>query len=363
MSDSFNAEQYALIIKCSLEKDFSEWNDYIDNHKGNIRLENACFKNIELIDVRFTREGGIGVVLSGACFENAKLTRVDFSGCNLIGSNFNNSEISNSFFNDASICRSEIKNATLYNVDFPETNFDGSNLENTEFNQCYFYESKFYRTNLKSAKFRNFGYNPLIRKEIKTILCGAIFKDAIFDNNTYFGSSLVSKETDFRAISFESAHYAAGLKQTFQYCNRRHNWNDWYRQNKLPAPFVRFFWWHTDYGYSIKQLIKSLSITIAFFSITYTLFPSLVHGLSPFNPIQSMYFSFSTMTTLGFGDMYASHDSIISQLLIISQVCYGYILLGSLITILSNLFYSDGPPQGLIKHPKRKNFKITFTFK
>jgi hypothetical protein len=74
--------------------------------------------------------------------------------------------------------------------------------------------------------------------------------------------------------------------------------------------------------------------------------------------MRSIYFSIVTMTTLGFGDIYANPDSWFAQILIVTQVLSGYILLGALITVLSNLFTSDGPSQGLITHPKKNSITV-----
>ncbi|WP_079854908.1 ion channel [Vibrio parahaemolyticus] len=60
------------------------------------------------------------------------------------------------------------------------------------------------------------------------------------------------------------------------------------------------------------------------------------------------------MTTLGFGDISANLTSSLGQILVMLQVILGYVILGALISVLSNLFTSDGPPQGLVKHPKNK---------
>lgn len=147
---------------------------------------------------------------------------------------------------------------------------------------------------------------------------------------------------------------------TLQCINRQHNWNDWYEdRNILTKSFAKFFWWHTSYGYSISQLLKSFVLIIFLFSMIYYINPGLIINLKHYSIIQSVYFSFITMTTLGYGDMYPSHDSTIAQIIVIVQVCYGYILLGSLISLLSNLLSSDSPPQKVTKKTNQNLTKIT----
>lgn len=361
MEDSkyFNNTQYELILKCAKLGDFTEWNNYIENLDGTIRLAGANFDGINFIDAKFYRKNGIGVDLSEATFRNSKLTRVDFSDCNLIQSNFEHTEITNCFFNKAYLCRAKFQNTRFVLVNFMRADFTQADLKNTEFLESNFYEALFRHANLEGAKLIGGGYNPLVQQELRMNLCGTIFRNAKFNNETYFDFFYVSRETDFRSTSFEAANYSTGLRQTLQYCNRRHNWEDWYRkQGKILAFFVKKFWSYSDYGHSIKQIIKSFFSINIFFSIIYFLFPSLINGLNPHDPIGSIYFSVVTMTTLGFGDMHAADNSI-AQCIIIIQVLYGYVLLGGLITALSTLFTSDGPPQGLIKHPPPSDIKLT----
>ena len=62
-----------------------------------------------------------------------------------------------------------------------------------------------------------------------------------------------------------------------------------------------------------------------------------------------------TMTTLGFGDIYAKPDCFWGYFFLTAQVILGYVLLGVLITRLAVLFNSDGPtyrPTESPDHPK-----------
>ncbi|KDA96015.1 hypothetical protein T296_05125 [Pantoea agglomerans Eh318] len=203
--------------------------------------------------------------LSKATFRHSKITRVDFSDCNLLETNFEHATIFNSFFNNAKICRSHLQDAEFMLTRFDNSDLNGANLKNAQFNDSQFYEAQFYRANLEGTKFMGGGMNPFAGGELRMNLCGAIFHNARFDNETYFDKFFVSRETDFRTTSFEAANYSAGLRQTLQYCNRKHNWEDWYRkQGKLLTFFVKTFWGYSDYGSSIKQIIKSF-FAISFF--------------------------------------------------------------------------------------------------
>ncbi|WHZ39122.1 pentapeptide repeat-containing protein [Rahnella bonaserana] len=178
MEDSkyFNKEQYHLLLKCAELNDFTEWNDYIANLVGAIRLVGANFDGVNLTDAVFYRPDGIGVNLSEATFRGSKLTRVDFSDCNLLNTNFEDAKITNSFFNNAHLNRSKFQGLFFTMVHFSGTDLTQANLKNTELFFCHFHEAKFYHAELSGAKFLGGGNNPLVGKEQRMNLCGTIFQ-------------------------------------------------------------------------------------------------------------------------------------------------------------------------------------------
>jgi predicted permease len=69
--------------------------------------------------------------------------------------------------------------------------------------------------------------------------------------------------------------------------------------------------------------------------------------------IRACYFSIVTMTTLGFGDMYANSASWLGHILLIGQVLIGYILLAALVTRFAVLFTTGGPAGEFSKTEKK----------
>jgi hypothetical protein len=162
----------------------------------------------------------------------------------------------------------------------------------------------------------------------------------------------------------------------FNYCLRRNNWEGTY--TNLLSP-VRLFWYCSDYGYSTKRIIKSFLVLAGVFASIYWLAGSdfILGGSDPAKAgiienlfwiqdsgtavscgmafFRSIYFSVVTMTTLGFGDIYAKPDCFLGYFFLTTQVILGYVLLGVLITRLAVLFNSDGPtyrPPESPNHPK-----------
>ncbi len=59
--------------------------------------------------------------------------------------------------------------------------------------------------------------------------------------------------------------------------------------------------------------------------------------------LRAVYFSIVTMTTLGFGDMFAAPNHFLGYPLLIGQVLLGYVLLAALVTRIAVLFTTVSP--------------------
>ncbi|MBS3764581.1 MAG: two pore domain potassium channel family protein [Planctomycetes bacterium] len=104
-----------------------------------------------------------------------------------------------------------------------------------------------------------------------------------------------------------------------------------------------------DYGRSTWRVLISFTVLAMGFAVAYTLLPESVVAIWAEQPGQrlgfgySLYFSIVTMTTLGFGDVYAAPSSAVGQFLLSLQVVLGYLLLGTLVTRFAMLFSAGGP--------------------
>ncbi|MFZ2147946.1 MAG: ion channel [Sedimentisphaerales bacterium] len=121
---------------------------------------------------------------------------------------------------------------------------------------------------------------------------------------------------------------------------------------------MQLFWWISDYGLSTCRIIFTFfGLAIIFANIYYhwgrIAPPGIVENLFVDRngievqwwlvPLRTLYFSIVTMTTLGFGDMYANARSILGHMLLMLQVILGYVLLGALVTRFAVLFTAGGP--------------------
>lgn len=358
MALELNEKHYQLLKECSEAKDFTQWNNLMKSTNEIIRLRDGDFSGWTLNGASFHTPNGDYMDLQSANFENSTLEGVNFINAHLFKANFKNAKISYSSFTNADLIKSCFFGAEIISSDFNQANLQESDFGESRVIAANMYESIFWLANLRGARF--VGRTGVVPDNFRSNLCGALFNKALFNSDTYFENYNISSKTDFRTISFEAANFSQGLRQTLRYCNRRHNWTDWY-ENKPPLlrTFVKFFWSLSNYGLSPKRVLTSFFLSTLFFTTIYLFFPPLIEGIRPHNIMDSFYFSIVTMTTLGFGDMHAGKHWI-AQLIVMLQVVFGYLLLGSLITMLSELYYSDGPSQELIPHgDKPKSFMAT----
>ncbi len=168
----------------------------------------------------------------------------------------------------------------------------------------------------------------------RAYLQGADFMEAEVDVHTVIRVCKVDRETDFRMVALDSVRIDSATKGLLE-CNiRRMNWEEWYNGKHWSLRWlVRKFWKISDYGISTKQIIKTFFKLAFVFAIIYYIwgfidyylvgikdFPGIVSDLFVLEdnkeavscwlvPFRAVYFSIVTMTTLGFGDMYANAHS------------------------------------------------------
>lgn len=371
-----------FLIECILKNKISDWNIFVEGLDESISLKNINFSGLELKRINFSSKKESLIDLSNCNFDNCNLIGVDFTKSKLVSSSFKNTTMEGVVFYKAALTEVDISLSTITSSSFHSSFMLGANLEKSKFIECDFSKTDFHKATLKdtvflSYKFINsnfsranlagckFIYNmhaPLFRLNKNIEMHGANLHNAIFSNETYFDEILISDKSDFRAIFFDKATFTSGTKQSLEYINRKHNWGDWYKHhNIMLSGLVSFFWSHSRYGISAKRVISSFFISCFLFTIIYTSFPFLLSEQDNNGFIRNFYFSIITMSTLGFGDIHPSMNCWLGQIIVIIQVVYGYILFGSLLTILSNLFNSDGPAKGLVKHKDEDEKTVTYT--
>lgn len=341
----FSQEQYEMLKRCSDKKDITEWNEWRDkNNSIDVELEAGNFSNwylknvnlgtgsSETPEVYLRRAKFDKAHLEGATFTFAHLEFARFHESHLEGSNLMFAHLDKSFLlgvhlEGACLQCAELPNAKVCNAHLNRSNFVDSHLQGSELdNAC---------------------------------LIGAKFRKAHISGSTSFCYCEVDHETDLREVGIESVRIDTGTKQLLEYNIRRKNWEDWYKEHWFFRWLVWPFWVISDYGRSTGRIVATFFILAFAFAAVYANCafwcpPGIVSNLivEPHSPIwhyfllvlfRPIYFSVVTMTTLGFGDMYANANSILGHIFLIIQVILGYVLLGALVTRFAFLFTAGGP--------------------
>jgi hypothetical protein len=300
----------------------------------------------------------IYIHLEGAVFNGAKMNGIKLRQTNL----------TNSLFYNVHMEGGELINVSLRNARFSGVYLIRAYLQTVDFTL-----SRWTRINLRDTR---------------------IFESNLFDmkckyiditDKTEFNECEINSDTVFENTSIDVIKNNK-VKSQLTYCIRRYKWELWYENDVaeedrifgLKHKLLRLFWFSSDYGYSTKRIVGSFLVIALFFALLYWcsgvydyLFNNsyetwgLVEGLfqdrgtilmSPLTfdaVIRSIYFSVVTMTTLGFGDIYANHSSVIGHIILVIQVIIGYVLLAVLVTRMSVLFSNNGPtyiPEKSFKH-------------
>lgn len=293
--------------------------------------------------------------------------------------------------NGIKLRQTNLTNALFYNVHMEGGELIKVNLKNARFSGVYltraylqtidFYLSRWSRINLRDT--RIFDSNMFDMKcQYIDITDKTEFNECEINSNTVF------ENTSIDVIKNNK------VKSQLTYSIRRYKWEQWYENDGseeeqslgLKHILLRLFWFCSDYGYSTKRIVGSFLIAALFFALLYWssgvydyLFNNsyqiwgLVEGLFQDNGtilmspltfdalVRSVYFSVVTMTTLGFGDIYANYSSVIGHTILVVQVIIGYVLLAVLVTRMSVLFSNNGPtyiPEKSFKH----NYDDRITF-
>jgi len=312
-------DQYEMLKRCWYRKDITEWNEWRKEHPD----EEVWLERSDLTD--------------------------KYLKCALLNCGGSSEENGKTYFFKGQV---HLKEAILMYADMEKANLLGAHLEKAWFN----------RANLKGTCLD------------ETHLERTDFRGATFDSHTSFSGCFVDRNTDFRETNLETLRIKQSIKQLLEYNIRRMNWEEWYKEHPRLKLLVNPFWLMSDYGLSTGRIVVTFFVLAFIFAAIYANCaywrpPGIVSNLEvePHLPIwhylllllfRPIYFSVVTMTTLGFGDMYANAKSVWGHILLSLQVILGYVLLGALITRFAVLFMAGGPA-GDFADEKKKATEVT----
>jgi len=319
------------------------------------RLKTECRKN----NSKRPRQ----IDLRGIPLLNQDLSNLDLSGYDLSYANLNQSNLTGSVSSYSKFYRASLEQVTL-----DECEFLGSDLSYASLNECSAKRCGFGGADLSHASMINadlsdatLSRSKLVHSDLRASnlknarLSEADLSWAIFTRAKLLKSDL--KKSNVNGTNFELADMQGarllgiknfkkakwigadirGLDLRGAYLVRRYIADENYLYEfQASSRFHRaiyLVWWATsDCGRSLfRWFVLLLCVTLTFAAI-YTLV-DIDYGeyVTPFSPI---YFSFVTLTTLGYGDGVPA--SLTAQIFVTLQAISGYMGLGGLLSILGN---------------------------
>ena len=350
-------DQCEMLKRCSEKgeegiKEWNKWRSMKQNRHKDFHLEGAplgeCYlKNIDLglKGVEYNGEWSGKKGTSEVFLRKANLKWAKMQGARIMGTHLEGAKMWYAHLEDA-----DVSNAHLEDAELLEANLRGA----------YLAEAK---------------------------LQDADFSRVVVDGSTLIWTNEVNRGTKFEGVGLDAARIYPRTEQLLECVIRRMNWEEWYEykdwyklkpnqeRNKYSQFFLKNtisrFWAISDYGISTKGVIKTFFKWALIFAVVYYAcgmidyllldvkdHPGIVSNLFVLEdnqqavsgwlvPLRAVYFSIVTMTTLGFGDMYANAHSVVRGLfghvLLALQVILGYVLLGALVTRFAVLFTAGGP--------------------
>jgi uncharacterized protein YjbI with pentapeptide repeats len=370
-----DVEQYEMLLRCSQKKDTIEWNQWRkQNPRKDIFLNGARLKGAHLEDANLKAAHLEGADLSDSYMKGADLSTAHLEGAHLRHTHLQGSYLYHAHLEGAYLYETYMEGADLSNCHLEDAALVQCHLEDASLSSAYLSGADFRRAHLDHANLcythledANLKYAHLERAFlVKAHLENSNFEQAIVDGSTLFWECHVDRNTNFRGVSLDSARIDTGTKQLLEYNTRRMNWEQWYNEHPWLRLPVKAFWQISDYGLSTNQIIIIFFKLVILFAAIYYIwgsidyylrdikdYPGIVsnlfvdrHGVTVvwwLVPLRTLYFSIVTMTTLGFGDIYANARSFWGHILLSVQVILGYVLLGALVTRFAVLFTAGGP--------------------
>jgi len=345
-----NSSQYEnpkeFLLHCISNNDIEKWNKFRENDEEKIiELTNMNFRNCNLDNINLS-----GAILNKSIFNGAIINNSDFSRSDLSNTTFFAAKSENTNYYSTKFCDSDLSYGYFLNCNMKNCDFENSELTGTKF-----IDSELIKANLQKC---NLNDSILYGSDISfASLQDANLHNARVNYKTNLDHIFLSKKTDMRCINYSNAQYDGLTLSKINYIIRRKNWEEHYKDNKIKSSMSRLFWHMSDYGFSTIRIVSYFAIFIIVFSAIYFLMgfvnpPGVIDNLfvvdgqklqSSVVILRSIYFSFVTMTTLGFGDIYVSTNSYFGYFLVVLQTLLGYFMLGAIITRLAILFSNTGP--------------------
>lgn len=264
-------------------------------------LKRSCLAGADLTNANISAAGMYKCDLRDAVLQEANLTEADLSECNCSGADFKGAILRSATLNSAdlrgaNLSHADLRGAKLRDADVTGADFRFANLDGADLTHAHYG-----------------GHKTMIGH----------FYGIRGIEGTYGNALLVrdAKDQDYIDTFFQTLE------------EKPDGWL------KRLGQWLFYAWALIDYGRSLGKVSLYACIIATLYGVVYSFDMWLGWGMMDYsNSAQSwftpFYYSVVTYTTLGYGDVTA--ESLIGEMLVISEVVIGYFTLGLLLSILAN---------------------------
>lgn len=297
-----------------LAMELAEASDLTHIDLSGVDLDGADLSGLSLLKAR----------LRGASLRNAILARTELSGADLEGAN-----LEGATFTEAGLGMTNLRGVNAFGTDFTGATLTGSDLSGAILGCATLAQARLRHAVLVSADLRAADLRGAELSECDV-------SEASFDDADLRGSRL-------RAISgYASARWFGADIRDINFAGayrlRRHvideNYLREFRESGRLHRWIHALWSLTsDCGRSLTRWTGVILGVAVLFAV---LFRAVGIDVGTHDPgaLTHLYYSVVTLTSLGYGDITPTSGP--GQLLVIAEVCAGYMMLGGLISILAN---------------------------
>ena len=283
--------------------------------KCDLRDANLAECNLERANLSWAQLDGANLFKArlGECeFLNAGLKGVDLTECQAQRTGFGRADLS-----DAVLLGSDLSHATFGNACLNHTDFRAANLQGARFR-----EADLTRTNFAAADLRRADFQSSLVEEAD--FCDADLREAHLKGiKGYLKANWLG--ADIRSVNFCGAYMVRRyiMDENFLY--------EFRTQNAFSGLLFKIWWLTSDCGRSfLRWGLWTVAVAVIFAFIFS--FLEIDYGEHP-TRLSPLYYSFVTLTTLGYGDVVPA--SIPAQIVSVIEVVVGYVALGGLLSIFA----------------------------
>lgn len=273
-----------------------------------------------------------------------------------------NCSASEAMFESVAAVKVAFETCTFYRCVFKNLSWHQAAINDCEFDSCIFLNCDFSSASLARSRFHGFVHDDLHLScnfkqcnftgcelqgaelnGLAVVTCKFDYSQT--DSRTLLMLDHLDARTSFVGMSFSAARIAPSTRSQISLAIQRSFWHSVFadRERGLCRHLWRLFWFLFGYGFDLRRLLTTATISILFFSLfvgiasRYSAFQQNDGSTTPIPPSQCVSFVISTMTTLGFTDITPAPTSVLGHSLVICMFALGYILFAALIARLTTI--------------------------